>query len=138
MSMNDDQYRPGAEPDEGDDELLNTIRQMVSEEAARGTVDHPGHLPPTAEAVPPPSPQPAKPAPLVLGALTRVSEGVRPSNVTRLSTAQNTADPALRGLVSDLVREELEHAIDGVLEARLRKMIRSELTDLLARARNAD
>ena len=51
MTTPDDQTRDpsdgAAAPEE--DDLLSTIRQMVSEEAAREVVEHPGHLPPEAK-----------------------------------------------------------------------------------------
>lgn len=150
MNSHDDQNR-GSHAEADDDDLLNTIRQMVSEEAARDLVEHPGHLAPGAETPAQTvrkADAPAKPAPLVLGALTRISEGEPPSKVTRIGAATPPADHATRGMVADLLREELHNAmedlvrpafldaVDDAVEQRLRRLIREELKDLLARARD--
>ncbi len=100
-----------------DDPLLDTIRTLVSEEAARSDTK-PAPLTLTNKS----------PKPLVLGAAARVETAGNTNTPTN-------GDPALRGLVGELVREELSHMMADGLQDRLRKLVRSELADLLSKAR---
>ena len=105
-------------PETGDeDALLNAIRSAVSEEVA--------HVAPAA----PPGVPFAKPAPLVLGAGVRVSDGTPPADAPMYD------EPELRGRIGELVREELEQALGAGMEARIRSIVRAELGRLLAKAR---
>lgn len=100
-----------------DDPLLNTIRTLVSEEAARSDTK--------------PAPLTLRnnaPKPLVLGAAARVG-------TTEKAATPIGGDPALRGLIGELVREELSHMMANGIEDRLRNLVHTELADLLSKAR---
>ncbi|MHA3976531.1 hypothetical protein ACW9UR_02495 [Halovulum sp. GXIMD14794] len=128
---------------EQDDDLLSTIRALVSEEAARAepvrpkTADDPfsrqdagavERAPDSASVTPlrlttdeaPPAAR-AGAAPLILD---------QPVKRGRVPTAPMYDEDALRGIVTELVRDELEQMMGEELDMRLRKAVRREIARL--------
>ncbi|NNU81356.1 hypothetical protein HMH01_13000 [Halovulum dunhuangense] len=127
-------------PDTDDDELLNTIRMMVQEEAAREPPVRPAYFPAqeAASETPAPPPQTAQPqgsGPLVLGAMARVDGPTRAAEPPRGPAAPIYDEEALRRIVSELVRDEFDQIMGEALDHRIRQLARRELSTLLARAR---
>ena len=128
---------------EQDDDLLSTIRALVSEEAARAeparpkAVDNPfsrenagaAERTPESTSVTPlrlttdetPRPARASATPLVLD---------QPVKRGRVPTAPMYDEDALRGIVTELVRDELEQMMGEELDMRLRRAVRREIARL--------
>ncbi|MSU89757.1 hypothetical protein GE300_09020 [Rhodobacteraceae bacterium 2CG4] len=119
-----------------DDDLLTTIRALVSEEAERAAPRRPASAPnafapeaePAAAADPDTgrAPTPAGSAPLVL------DNPVRPGPRGE-ATAPMYDEEALRAVVTELVRDELDQLMGDALEMRIRKAVRREIARLAAR-----
>jgi|GEM_PF-4913805 len=159
MNETGDRTPNGGEIEE--DDLLRTIRQMVSDEASRPDAQpEPAPAPqpvapaahaqefgmaeaPAAAPVPPSAPQALTPErveaqPLVLGAMARVeSNAAAPRNgQVRRGVAPSgrisANDPALRSMITNIVRDEIKKAMTDTLRPQISELLRSELTDMLA------
>lgn len=107
-----------------DDDLLKAIRTAVSDEV---TSDR--QKPPPLALTNPSIPG----APLVLGAAARVPPRATPQSGS--PEARMFDEPELQAMIADLVREEVAQAMQGDLGTHLRKLVREELAELLARSR---
>ncbi|MEM9231091.1 MAG: hypothetical protein AAGB10_15960 [Pseudomonadota bacterium] len=121
MSDTDRNHGGAAPPEE--DALLAAIRSAVTEAEARAAAPEPE---------PQASQEPPSPAPLILGAGVRVAEEPETPPEPEVPIIDENE---LRGIIGELVRDELEQALGGGLEARIRNIVRSELAVLLDRSR---
>lgn len=134
--MSDSDNRP---EQDNDDDLLNTIRSLVSEEAAREAPFRPA---PASHSFAPAEddadaahaePQYAQSPPLPLKLENPVRAGRRPE-----TPAPMYDEEALRSIVTELVRDELDLLMGDALEIRIRKAVRREISRLAARRAEAE
>ncbi len=132
--MNDSDNRP----DQDDEDLLATIRSLVSEEAAREAPIRPEPVPnsfaPADDEADAPAaePQSAQSRPMPLKLDNPVQAGARPE-----ALAPMYDEEALRSIVTELVRDELDLLMGDALEIRIRKAVRREISRLAARRAEA-
>jgi len=127
-------------PEQGnDDDLLNTIRALVSEEAAREAPVRPApashsFAPADDDAdTPHAEPRYAQSRPVPLKLENPVRAGRRPE-----APAPMYDEEALRSIVTELVRDELDLLMGDALEIRIRKAVRREISRLAARRAEAE
>lgn len=122
---------------EQDDDLLNTIRALVSEEAARAEPIRPTPATNPFVAEEAPTEQSVTVTPLRLtGQVASAPEEAAPLKLGnpvkrgRVPTAPMYDEDALRAIVTELVRDELEQMMGEELDMRLRKAVRREISRL--------
>jgi hypothetical protein len=122
--------------DDHEDDLLDTIRALVSEEEARAEAPKPKPVvnPFAGETADEPVRLTQKPAPLVLE-----KPVVRGSVPGAPAPAPMYDEDAMRRIVTDLVREELDQVMGEELEMKIRRAVRREIAMLAERrARRTD
>lgn len=127
-------------PDSGDDDLLKTIRLMVSEEAEKAPFEHPPHFPGAEKfGKDDDAGKSENGGPLVLGAMARVGgpepgSGQSHSNVAPIRLGGGVSNDAhLRLMIEEIVAEQIEEMLEGDLQKKIRRIARKELVTILNR-----